>query len=52
MWVFVQADAQPKSIGRALELVSHHLILDERLLERTPTLRRRSGALEFPDKYF
>jgi hypothetical protein len=40
----------PLSFGRALEVVSDQSILVERRLERTPTLRGRSGSLAFPEK--
>jgi hypothetical protein len=39
----------PLSFGRALEVESDQLILVERRLERTPTLRGRSGSLAFPE---
>jgi hypothetical protein len=39
----------PLSFGRALEVVSDQSILVERRLERTPTLRGRSGSLAFPE---
>jgi hypothetical protein len=41
----------PLSFGRALEVVSDQLILVERRLERTPTLRGRSGSLAFPEMF-
>ena len=39
----------PLSFGRALEVESDQLILVERRLGRTPTLRGRSGSLAFPE---
>lgn len=39
----------PLSFGRALEVVSDQSILVERRLERTPTLRGRSGSLALPE---
>lgn len=40
----------PLAFGRALEVTSDQLILVERRLERTSTLRGRSGSLAFPEK--
>ena len=39
----------PLAFGRELEVVSDQLILVERRLERTPTLRGRSGSLAIPE---
>jgi len=39
----------PLSFGRELEVESNQLILVERRLERTPTLRGRSGSMAIPE---